>query len=102
MSLDELMDLAAEPSTAPTVQIHRPTAPTSGPTPVPAPLNPASPKPTPAAQPPIAVASRLEPVLDEAREILVTARQWLGRGDNGLIAATALVALLLLVVVTAV
>ena len=93
------MELASEPSTAPTVQIRRPTAPTS----TPAPLNPAAPKPTRAPsrapQPPVAIASRLEPLRDEVREFLGTAQQWLRRGDNGLIAGTALLALLLLVVI---
>lgn len=104
LSLDELMDLAAEPSSsAPTVQIRRPEAATrpATPTPTPAPahLNPAAPKPAPATQPPVAIASRLEPLREEARKFLVTAQQWLRRGDNGLIAGTALVALLLIVVV---
>jgi hypothetical protein len=107
MSLDELMELASEPSTAPTVQIRRPPSPspsptqTQSPTPTatPAPLNPAAAKPTAAPQPPVAATSRLEPALDKAREFLLAVSQWLRRGDNGLIAGTALVALLLLVVV---
>ena len=103
MPLDELMDLAAEPSTAPTVQIRRtppPTAaPAPAPTPAPAPLNPAAPKPTATAQPRVAVAPRFEPLLDQAHEFLGTADQWLRRGDNGLIVGTTLIALMLLLVV---
>ena len=110
MSLDELMDLASEPSTsAPTVQIRRYGAPTPTPTPppvpAPAPLNPGNPQPIaqrPAPQRPLARPD-LGALLEQSGEKLsVTGEQlrdWLRRGDNGLIAGTALVALLLLVVV---
>ena len=110
MSLDELMDLASEPSTAPTVQIQRPTPPatlpaTPPPTPAPAPLNPATAQPIaqrPAAQRPVARPD-LGALLEQGGERLSLAgdqaRDWLRQGDNGLIAATALLALLLLVVI---
>jgi hypothetical protein len=116
MSLDELMNLTAEPSSAPTETIRRPPAPQASPmrppTPAPAPLNPVAPRPAsaaparpahraPAAQPRVAVTSYLESFIDQGREWFGTTHQWLRRSDNGLIAATAVIALLLLVVVAA-
>ena len=116
MSLDELMDLASEPSTAPTVQIRRYGAPTEGrtasppaaaetPIPAPAPLNPGNPQPIaqrPAAQRGVA-RPNLGVLLEQSGERISIAgdqaQDWLRQGDNGLIAATALIALLLLVVV---
>jgi hypothetical protein len=114
MSLDELMDLAAEP---------RSDAVT---TPMPAPLNPATPRSTPApapqpapaiAAPPPAPTSRparavatgpdlRQRVWDDTRRVynagLARSREWLKTGDNTLIAATAGVALLLLLVLVAI
>jgi len=89
MSLDELMDLAAEPPSD-TV-----TAP------IPAPLNPATPRPTPAPKP----AAQAEPAVktepDMWERLVADAREWLKQGDNALIASTAAVAFLLLLVVAA-
>jgi hypothetical protein len=86
MPLDELMDLAAAPTPTPT------------PTPTPAPLNPAAPRPAP--QPRVArTSSYLTSVRDLGRQLTSTTQRWLRHGDNGLIAATTAIAVLLLVVV---
>src|SRR4051812_42895163 len=98
MSLDELMELAAADSRSDTettpIPKPLPTTPAA-----PRPLNPAASRPTPAPAPQPAVA----PVLADVRRIydavLARARLWLKEADNGLIAATALIAVLLLVVV---
>lgn len=87
MSLDELMDLAAEPRETATTTIPA--------TPMPAPLNPAAPRPTPAPQ----QAARTEPDIRE--RMIADAREWLRQGDNTLIAWTAAIACLLLLVVAA-
>jgi hypothetical protein len=97
MSLDELMDLAADsPGETATMPIPKPLPTTPA---APRPLNPAAGRPTPAPQRAVA------PVLADARRAydasLERARSWLKEADNGLIAATALIAVLLLVVVAA-
>jgi hypothetical protein len=121
MPLDELMDLAAEPrADTATMPIRRPLPTTPA---APAPLNPATSRPTPAAVNPVAARPTLAPqpavapapaatgpdlrerVLDDARRAydaaLEQTRLWLKHGDNGLITATVCVAALLLVVVAA-
>ena len=82
MSLDELMDLAAEPRDTTTM-------------PIPRPLNQAASRPTPAPEP----VADTEP--DMWDRLIADAREWLKIGDNALIAATAAVAFLLLLVVAA-
>jgi hypothetical protein len=127
LSLDELMDLAAEPrdDTA-TMPIRTTPAAKSTPTPTPpAPLDLTQPpqrmQPEPAArpqhqdrperpprpQPRIAADPDLrERVMADARRAydaaLAHAKEWLKAGDNGLITATLVVTLLLLLVVAAV
>jgi hypothetical protein len=110
MSLDELMDLAAEPrsdtATMP-IPASLPTTPAA-----PRPLNPAAVRPAPAPTPrttpkPVPTGPDLrERVLTDARRAydaaLERGRIWLKQGDHGLIAATGVVLLLLLVVVAAV
>ena len=115
MSLDELMDLAAEPrSDTATMPIRTPSRTTP---PAPGPLNPVAARPAPArpapapAPPPRRTTPAPAPTGPDLRErvladahrayeaALERSRQWLKTGDNGLIAATALVALLLIVVV---
>jgi hypothetical protein len=88
MSLDELMDLAAEPRDTVTAPI-RATPPPA--TPMPAPLNPAAPRPS--------AKARAEP--DMRQRLIADAKEWLKRGDNALIAWTAAIACLLLLVVAA-
>ena len=98
MSLDELMDLAAEPRdtvTAPIRATPPPATPTSATpvpaTPMPAPLNPAAPRPSAKAP--------AEP--DMRQRLIADAKEWLKQGDNALITWTAAVACLLLLVVAA-
>jgi hypothetical protein len=83
MSLDELMDLAAEPRDTVTAPIPA--------TPMPAPLNPAAPRPSAKAP--------AEP--DMRQRLIADAKEWLKQGDNALITWTAAVACLLLLVVAA-
>ena len=115
MSLDELMDLAAETSTVPpppppaAPPVNRPASP---PRPSPAatrPAPPVTPKPAPA-RAPARAPERTGPdlrerMLADARRAyaagLDQSREWLRKGDNGLIAATVALALLLLLVVAA-
>ena len=122
LSLDELMDLAAEPrpaptqpADAPTVQLRPAAAPTqplvAPPSYEPPPIPPAPPAP------PARTNSAARTIGQDARRIGQDAQrighaarregeivwghvlEWLKAGDNGLIAATALVTLLLLVIV---
>ena len=110
MSLDELMDLAAEPRDTVTQPI--PATQPSPAAPMPAPLNPAAPpRPTGSAQTTQpAQPAQTEPdmrqrVMSDARRAydagLARGREWLKQGDNTLIALTAAVACLLLLVVAA-
>ena len=113
LSLDELMDLAAEPrdDTATQQITTPPAAPPAAPavTPAPAPLNPAARQPiarpvAPAAAAPAAAGPDLrQRVMTDARQAydagLARGREWIKQGDNGLIAATLVAALLLLLVV---
>jgi len=126
MSLDELMDLAAETSTPAPPQPDRPAATSpQPPPPPPAATSPQPPPPPPAASrpamprrpAPAAAAARApapavpagpdlrQRVITDARRAYVAGvdrgREWLREGDNGLIAATVALALLLLLVVAA-
>ena len=114
MSLDELMDLAAETSTPAPPQPDRPAATSpQPPPPPPAASRPAMPRrPAPAAAAARAPAPAVpagpdlrQRVITDARRAYVAGvdrgREWLREGDNGLIAATVALALLLLLVVAA-
>src|SRR3954454_522602 len=105
MSLDELMDLAAESGSEATTQPIRTTPVTPS---APAPLNPAAatrPKPAPAPRPVRSQPDLRERIMVDARRAydagLVRSRDWLKTGDNTLITATLFVTLLLLLVVAA-
>lgn len=109
MSLDELMDLAAEPRADTATMPIRTPLPARPPLPTtpaaPRPLNPAAARPAPKPPvPPTTGPDLRDQVLADARRAYEAAldrgREWLKRGDNGLIAATAMVTLLLIVVVT--
>lgn len=102
------MDLAAEPrdDTATQQITTPPAAPPAAPavTPAPAPLNPAARQPI--ARPVAAAAAGpdlRQRVMTDARQAydagLARGREWIKQGDNGLIAATLVAALLLLLVV---
>jgi hypothetical protein len=103
MSLDELMDLAATESGA-SETATMPITP-----PAPPPLNPVAvrpaPRPLPRPQPVRSEPDLRERIMTDARQAytagVARSRDWLRTGDNGLITATLLVTLLLLLVVAA-
>ena len=106
MSLDELMDLAAEPHPGATTQPHVVPSPAAPPAPAVQPPKPAEPRqPSPTNLLLERMRSDGRRILGDAQHASATgmtaARQWLESNDNALIAATAFVTLLLLIVVAA-
>jgi hypothetical protein len=106
LSIDDLMGSARPVQTAPPVAVPPPPPPVAAvPTPPPAPASShAASRPTPAPAAPAgpSVADRVRGDAAAAWSAgMRRSRAWLGEGDNAVIAATAFVALLLLVMVAA-